>query len=131
MYEISRCILDPSQNFSHHEAYIKSKLLGMIGLLGQIRSFAASLLYKTPILPIVNYCDYVYDCLSVKDSEKFQKLQNCSIHHYLECNYLTPTDKLQEELGFEFLDIRRQRLTDNEMYQIVPGLPSIISTGKV
>ena len=64
-------ILVPHLTFHAHCDYIKLKTLGKIGALGRIRSIVdhktSLMLYKTLVLPLFDYCDLVYNCLSRKD----------------------------------------------------------------
>ena len=63
-----------------HVKYLKSKLYAKIKLLGRVRTLlnrsTAMTIYKTLILPVLDYCDHVYFGISSQDREALQKLQN-------------------------------------------------------
>ena len=79
-------------------------------------------LYKTLILPLYDYCDYVYHCLSQKDSHTLQKLENCSLRQILKCERLRPVADMHAVCDVKMLNIRRDRHVSNEMYRVVHGL---------
>ena len=103
-------VLDQNLNFSSHIEYLTSKTLGKIGLLGKVRyfvDFETSLtLYKTLILPLYDYCDYSYHCLSQRDSYTLQKLKNCSLRQVLKCEKLYPVHDMHT-----ICDVLSQRQT--------------------
>ena len=126
IFEYLGVILDQHLTFSSHIEYLKSKTLDKISLLGKARYIVdheISLnLYKTLILHLYDYCDYVYHCLSQKDSHTLQKLQNCSLHQILKCEKLCPVIEMHNICIIEMLDTRRDRHVSNEMYRAVHGL---------
>ena len=79
-YKYLGIVLDSRLTFEEHANFIKSKTIGKIRLLGRIRHVidreTAMLLYKTLILPIYDYCDYIYYPLSIASADSLQKLQN-------------------------------------------------------
>ncbi len=66
-----------------HVRYIQSKVIPKIRTLGKIapivKRSTSLMIYKTLILPIMEYGDVVYDCLTVKDADTLQKLQNACL----------------------------------------------------
>ena len=62
--------LDKQLSFNEHAAYIHSKTIGKIIMLSRIRGSldqsTSLMLYKTLILPIFDYWDIIYNCLSQK-----------------------------------------------------------------
>ena len=125
-YKYLGVVLDPQLNFSRHVEYLKRKTLGKIGLLGRIRNFVdhetSLMLFKTLILPLFDYCDVVYNCLSQKDQHTLQKLQNCALRNTVQCRKLTPTDEVHEICSMEYLITRCNMHVSNEMYKIDKGL---------
>ena len=119
-------MLDQHLTFTNHVEYLKSKTLSKIGLLGKARYFVdhetAMMLYKTLILPYYDYCDYVYHCLSQKDSYTLQKLQNCSLRQILQCDKLSPVAEMHDICDLEMLNVRRDRHTSQEVYKAVHGI---------
>ena len=76
------------------------------------------MIYKTLILPILEYGDIIYDCLSAKDAATLQKLQNACLKHALQMPRLTSTAYVHETLDMEYLDIRRKHHVATQMYRI-------------
>ena len=76
-----RVKLDQYLTISHHANYIISKVIGKIKVLNKLTAFTKTcmMLYKTLVLPHFTYCDLAYNCMSIKDSQMLQKLQNSCI----------------------------------------------------
>ena len=91
-------VLDSNLNFNAHAEYMKSKTIGKIRLLGRVRNTidrdTAELLYKTLILPIYDYCDYVYYPLGVNSTDTLQKLQNIALCVIVKAEPRVSTDRL-------------------------------------
>ena len=73
-------MLDCRLTFEEHANYMKSKTIGKIKLLGRIRHIldreTAIMLYKTLIILIYDYCDYLYYPLGVITSAyKYYRIQ--------------------------------------------------------
>ena len=79
-YKYLGVVLDQSLGFDKHVDYMKRKLVGCIRMLSKLRPIlkkgTALCLYKTLMVPIMDYCDIMYDCLSKYNSDILQKLQN-------------------------------------------------------
>ena len=63
--------LDPLLNFEEHVDYIRCKTIGKVKLLGRLNEILAKdtllMLYKTLILPIIDYGDVIFDCINQKN----------------------------------------------------------------
>ena len=94
-------VLDSRLNFKAHIDFIKSKTVGKIKLLGRIRNIldyqTATMLHKTLILPIYDYCDFIY-FPSGNSAESLQKLQNCALRSILWADLRTSTDILHAQV---------------------------------
>ncbi len=95
--------LDPCLTFKEHvNLYVKGKTLGKIKLLGKvclyIRPSTALMLYKSLILPIFDYGDIIYNCISQSDSKTLQVLQNMAFKFILGVPLLTPAVYIHQEL---------------------------------
>ena len=73
------------------------------------------------ILPYYHYCDFIYHCLSQKDSYTLQQLQNCSLRQILKCDKLSPIDDIHQICNMEMLDVRRDRHVSHDMYHAIKG----------
>ena len=102
--------------------YIRTKTIGKIRLLGKIAPIldqnTSLYLYRSLILPIFDYADYVWDCLSQQDTHTLQKLQNMAFKNILNVPRLTPTDHIHTQLKQDRLEIRRKKHTATCMYDI-------------
>ena len=65
-YKYLGVVLDENLSWKSHVKYIISKAGKRIGLLGRVRgdltTNAANIIYKTFILPVMDYCDSVWAC---------------------------------------------------------------------
>ena len=114
--------LDQTLNFSAHIEYIRSQTIGKIRLLGKIEPIldrnTSLYLYQSLVLPILDYADYVWDCLSQHDSLTIQKLQNMALKNILNVPRLTPTEQIHTHLKQDMLGTRRQKHTATFMYEV-------------
>ena len=114
--------LDSHLTFHEHVASICNRTVGKIKLLGRISGFIPQqtnlMLYKTLILPIFDYCDFVWDCVNQQDSQTLQKLQNMALKNVLQVDRLTPTDYVHQTLNMPYLHIRRKQHTASMMYKV-------------
>ncbi len=114
--------LDPSLTFKEHVNYVKGKTLGKIKLLGKVCSYirpaTALMLYKSLILPIFDYGDIIYDCISAADSRTLQVLQNMAYKFILGVPLLTSTAYIHKELDMLTLQERRTQHSATMMFQV-------------
>ena len=124
-------MLDSHLSFHEHVMYIQSKTLGKIKVLGRARGFLSQelclSLYRTLVLPLFDFNDYVYDCLTVADSYTLQKLQNTALRSILRVDSRTSIADIHKLAGFPNLSTRHYRHTAVEMFKVVNSLaPAII-----
>ncbi len=116
-------VLDSRLTFSSHVQHIKSKTFSKIKLLGRVHHIldtnTADMLYKTLILPIFDYLDFVYYCISEKDKEILQCLQNCAFRVILRMDRLTSTSLTHTTLEMDTLQERRTKHVATQMYRFV------------
>ena len=114
--------LDSRLSFSEHTSYVQSKTIPKIRVLGSIRPLldkdTALMLYKTLVLPLFDYGDFIFDTLTQQDKSKLQKLQNCSMRSILKAEWMTPSSFMHNELQLLTLDNRRKYHTACEMHKI-------------
>ncbi len=60
-------------------------------------------LYKTLIVPVIDYADVAYDTLSAKCSTKLQKIQNSVLKIIYKAEWTTPTKQLHQAANFVFM----------------------------
>ena len=116
-------MLDSRLTFEEHVTYMKSKTIGKIRLLGRIRHIidreTAVMLYKTLILPIYDYCDYLYYPLGTTTSDSLQVLQNTALRTIIRAEPRTATDILHAQVQMPRLDLRRKIHVAEYMYKIM------------
>ncbi len=81
------------------------------------------------VLPVLDYCDVVYDCLSVKDCQTLQRLQNYALRVILQSGFEIGTQNMHEILGLCHLSSRRHMHTLNYVYSCAHDLapPNVCS----
>ncbi len=79
-------------------------------------------LYKTLLVPILDYCDVVYDCLTKYNSDTLQKLQNGACRIILRKGKRSSTAEMHSDLKLNRLTDRRHMRTMEYMYKVVHGL---------
>ena len=118
-------MLDPNLNFSAHIEYMKSKTLGKIRLLGRVCNIidrsTAELLYKTLILPIYDYCDYVYYPINVNSIDILQKLQNVALRVITRSEPRASTNSLHIDAQMPHLTHHCKLHVAEQRYKFVNG----------
>ena len=119
--------LDSNLTWTPHVDKLYSKASSRIGVLRRIRPFldisTAKLVYSTTILPILDYCDVVWDNCNVTSSQKLQRLQNRSARIIMGTHVMTSSEVLLKQLNWDKLEERRKlhkarlwfRLQNNKM----------------
>ena len=74
-------------------------------------------MYKTLVLPIYYYCDFLLLKISNQDAESLQKLQNCAFKNMLKVDRLTPTLEIHNTLCMDTLHTRRYRHVATQVYK--------------
>ena len=117
--------LDPLLNFCEHVDYIERKTIGKVKLLGCLNEILTKdtllMLYKTLVLPIIDYGDIIYDCINQKDMMILQRIQNMALKSILKALRLAPTAMIHEELDMMTLSTRRTLHDAKQMYKIYHG----------
>ena len=79
-------------------------------------------LYKSLVLPVLDYADVMYDCLNVKDCRDIQKLQNYALRIINMAGYETSTRDMHIEADLMYLSDRRHSHTITYVYKGLHGL---------
>ena len=74
------------------------------------------------MLPILDYSDIVYDCLTKRDSEALQRMQNGACRIILMKGKRTSTDDMHKALNLFRLADRRHLRTMEYMYRVTHDL---------
>ena len=91
--------------------YIINKSSKKLGVLRRARDFLNKstkiLLYKSLVLPHLDYCDLVYMCTKDENLQKLQQIQNCVCRIILKADNYTSVRTLHAELQLPYLNQRR------------------------
>ena len=77
------------------------------------------LIYNALIQPLFDYCDIVWDSLSVGLATRLQKLQNRAGRIILRANYETRSEEVLKILEWENLSARRMKHKAIAMYKVL------------
>ena len=122
--------LDSDLNFGEHMTYLKSKLYAKIKLLGRVRMLldhkTALTIYKTLILPVLDYCHFIYYGILARDQETLQRLQNCAFRAILQVDKYTHTLDTHTFLNMDTLDKHWKKHVSVQVYKYLncPGPPA-------
>ena len=119
-------MLDDNLTFSEHVTYLKKKTICKLKMLSKLRSLVGRdqclQLYKSLLLPILDYGDVVYDSLSAKDCRELQRLQNCALRIIEQVDKSIPAVNLHQDMKLPFLSDRRHMHSCNEIYKCIHNL---------
>ncbi len=95
-------MLDRKLSFSDHVQYIKKKCICRIKMLTKLRPIVGEnvslSLYKSLMVPLLDYTDVVYDTLSARDNAILQRMQNCALKVVIQTEWRTPTKEIHQRL---------------------------------
>ncbi len=104
-------LLDEILIFKEHIGQISKKVNKRLGMLSRIRKNVtkdtALMLYKSLVLPHLEYCDVVWDNCVSKLKDTLQKLQNTACKLILKRNRFAHTDEIHHVLKLWKLSERR------------------------
>ena len=104
--------LDWELNFDNHISYVHSKSVKKLGVLKKSRQYldkdTSVLLYKSLVLPHLDYCDTVYECTSKANLTKLQQIQTSACRTLLLADKFTSTASMHKSLGLLSLENRRK-----------------------
>ena len=105
-------ILDDHLSFDEHITYIHNKATKKLGILYKSKDYldrsTKILLYKSLILPHLDYCDTVYMTTTETNLSKLQKIQNVACRTILGANKEASIKQMHTELELLTLFQRRQ-----------------------
>ena len=77
------------------------------------------MLYRSLILPIFEYCDFIFDCLSQKNAIMLECFKNSAIGNIMGYNRMDSATKMRTESNQDSLSLRRSAHCMNEMYKVI------------
>ena len=119
-------MLDSLLSFNDHINYIKGKTFAKIKLLSKVSCIldrdTLLLVYKTLILPILEYGTVIYHGMSVQNADTLQKLQNAACRSILKEDMYAHIAEMHTQLNLSTLYQRRCRQIAVEVYKCVHNL---------
>lgn len=119
-------MIDNSLTFSKHATYITGKIAKKVNVISRLRNhlsrWSKLLVYKTIVLPHLNYCATVLYLLNNTEIGNIQRKQNRAMRAILKCDRFTSIKEMLKET--QLLSVK-QTLFFNSMvvvYQIKNGL---------
>ena len=113
---------DENLTWTDHVSYICKKVSKKLGLLYKNKNVFNRVtlirLYKSMILPVIDYGSVVYDSLSLQQSNKIENLQRRAAIICSGAHPRTETNKLLSDLGWMHLKDRRIYLKRTYFYKI-------------
>ncbi len=115
--------LDQHLNFEEHINWVYKKSSMKLGAIRKIRTnlpqSVALSLYKSLVLPHLDYCDIVYSCTSEANLQKLQKVQNSACRTLLRADRRAHIQDMHKELKLLPLAKRREYHMATECYRQV------------
>ena len=109
-YEYLGVIIDNKLNFNRTVNSTISTACLRLYLMGKIRKSlslaTACLIYKQTILPVIDYCSFIYNGLTTTNTKKLQHVQNRCLRTCLITNMRHPVVGLHKKCGVDYLDVR-------------------------
>jgi len=125
-YKYLGVILDSCLTYSNHVDMMHSKASQRIGLLRRLRPYlgtnVANMLYKAIVLPIVEYCDVIWDNSSSTLKQRLQILQNRAARIILRRDPRANIEELHHTLQWRYLQDRRTQHLCIMVYKCLHGL---------
>ena len=107
-YKYLGVTLDETLSWNAHARYILSKAGKRIGMLGRIRSNitinTTNRIYKSFIIPVLEYCDTVWNCCGKLNSDSLERLQRRAARIVTRNS---SSDDVMKCLAYHSLELRR------------------------
>ena len=100
-------ILDEKLTFETHVRYTYKKICNKVGVIGKINDRVEILLYKSIILPVIDYGDVVYMTTNKTVLNKLQQIQKLCCRIILHRNKRASVTEMHNELQLLKFDDRR------------------------
>ena len=127
--------LDSTLNFGKHLSTTIKTVQHKLVLLGKIRKYLKSevalKIYKTMVLPYIDYADVIYSKARAADLEKVQRLQNRCLKLCQVRDRLFSTDRVHKDANVPFLHDRRKAHTLNFMYIRKDRKPALLNRREI
>jgi len=126
-------LLDCNISWNEHIDMVCSKVSQRIGLLRRLRSCLtvniASMLYRCMILPLLEYCDIVWENCNITKQRQLQVLQNRAARVILQMKRRSSVQDLHSRLNWKYLTQRRKEHMCVMVFKCINGLvPTYLDT---
>ena len=112
--------LDTTLNYNHHISSVIRIVLHKMTLLAKMKKYlnndVALLIYKSMLLPYLDYADVIFYKSNSSDLDKLQRLQNRCLRICLGYDRKFSTDRVHKQASVPFLADRRKSHVLNFMY---------------
>ncbi|KAL9986631.1 hypothetical protein ACROYT_G000802 [Oculina patagonica] len=109
-YKYLSVVLDDALSWNAHVKYVLGKAGKRLGMLSRIRSDVttntANIIYKSFIIPVLDYCDTVWNCCGKVNSDLIEKLHRRAARLIVKHHN---SDEALKNLAYETTKERRQR----------------------
>ena len=120
-YKYLGLTLDSTLSFDKHTSNLIKTVTNKTYVLRKIRPYlnaqASLQIYKSMLLPILDYGDFIYSSAPQKNLKKLQRLQNSNIRLCLSLPPLTRTNDIHRLANLNLLEDRRNAHLLNQMYK--------------
>ena len=134
-YKYLGLTLDPTLNYNKHLASVIKCVMHKTMLLGKIKKYlnndVALKIYKSMILPYMDYADVLFVNAKATDLDKLQRLQNRSLKVCLGRDRFFSTERAHREAKVPMLSDRRRAHTLNFMFKRKSARPDLLNRREI
>ena len=126
--------IDSQLTFRQHVARVTSKAYGALKTLCHVKASLPTvtriLLYRTLVLPHLEYCSAIWDPHTAELTSKVERVQNRAMRYILDRPPRTSSDSLRQQLKWQTLEERRKFHRAKLTYRILKELAPTYLHGK-
>ena len=126
--------IDSQLTFRQHVARVISKAYGALKTLCHVKASLPTvtriLLYRTLVLPHLEYCSAIWDPHTAELTSKVERVQNRVMRYMLDKLPRTPSDSLRQQLNWQTLEERKKFHRAKLTYRILKELAPTCLHGK-
>ena len=126
--------IDSQLTFRQHVARVTSKAYGALKTLCHVKASLPTvtriLLYRTLVLPHLEYCSAIWDSHTAELTSKVERVQNRAMRYILDRPPRTSSDSLRQQLKWQTLEERRKFHRAKLTYRILKELAPTYLHGK-
>ena len=127
--------LDSTLSYKTHITSVIRCVQHKLSMLSKIKRYlnkeVAVQIYKSMLLPYLDYADVIFSNAGVTELDKLQRLQNRCLRLCLGQDRLYSADRAHKEAGVAFLKDRRRAHVLNFMYVRKEGRPELLNNREI